>query len=772
MSTRREKTFKDDTWEAETQNFATSYENFEDLEGSLSQYMYKSQKTTPNLTGIFQGDDDDYEEEDYYDEENEKNDDNDSFDPDKIDQEKMSTCVEVLKEWYGSDRFSHDELVMAGWYANYDPEYAADWLDQNIIVTKNNTSSENSIFFTNKSKNNNQNKNKSNEKKNQNHKKVNKNRINKKDKKKNLSKSPITKERIIITKKDGNKSKNMSKNQNNKNQNNNLKKLTNKEQLERENIDRLFTGNLQEQLRKENEKENENEKEKEKDKKKGKGKGNNSQLKKATNKKIDLLKIEQNQSVLSPNFKKKMVAQRNKKSQKKLDLILTKYKIDSKKQLQKLNLVICGHVDAGKSTITGHLLTQLGLVSNKQTRNNEKESEKLGKPSFKFAWVMDSHEEERVHGVTIDVGITHFETKTKDITLLDTPGHKDFIPNMISGAAQADVAILVIDSRNNSFEAGFKNGQTKEHVLLLRSLSVSQIIVAVNKMDYVNWSQSRYDEIVSILRKFLRSSGFSNQNYWFVPVSGLTGDNLYKPVSKKVCAWYDGKTMYETIDNFAPVERPIDKPLRVSITDLSKDQIQGLTISGKIESGVVMKNDSVLVMPLFELCKIRHIYSRQQNVLWAKAGDNIEFLVSGVDEEQLTIGQFLCDPTTPIPVVQRFTARIVTLNPKRPITKGYKCLCYIQNNNEPITIVRLLNILDNSTGKIKSKKPRLVPRKTSATVVIEPQNSLCLENFSFIKELARFTLREDGITVAMGIVKKITKKKFVEPTLQSNTKKK
>ncbi|KAG8444585.1 hypothetical protein GDO86_009666 [Hymenochirus boettgeri] len=294
--------------------------------------------------------------------------------------------------------------------------------------------------------------------------------------------------------------------------------------------------------------------------------------------------------------------------------IKSKQKINVKEELEKrqggkqlLNLVVIGHVDAGKSTLMGHLLYLLGHVNKRTMHKYEQESKKAGKASFAYAWVLDETGEERQRGVTMDVGMTKFETRTKVITLMDAPGHKDFIPNMITGAAQADVGILVVDASRGEFEAGFEaGGQTREHALLVRSLGVTQLAVAVNKMDQVNWQQERFIEVTSKLRHFLKQAGFKESDVAYIPTSGLSGENLIKKSQiSDLTSWYKGPYLLEQIDSFKAPQRSVDNPFGFSASDVFKDQGSGFCVTGKIEAGFVQIGDRLLVMPPNETCTIK-----------------------------------------------------------------------------------------------------------------------------------------------------------------------
>ncbi|XP_071119825.1 HBS1-like protein isoform X1 [Haliotis cracherodii] len=438
----------------------------------------------------------------------------------------------------------------------------------------------------------------------------------------------------------------------------------------------------------------------------------------------------------------------------------------SKRQgdLELLNLVVIGHVDAGKSTLMGHLLYQLGSVHRKVMHKYEQESKKLGKGSFAFAWVLDETEEERTRGVTMDVAQTKFQTPKKTVTLLDAPGHKDFIPNMITGAAQADVAILVINATKGEFETGFETGgQTREHALLARSLGVAQIIVAVNKMDTVDWSEERYNEVVKKIGQFLKQAGFREGDVSFVPCSGLGGENLTKTVREpKLSAWYRGPTLSEQIDKFKSLERPIDKPFRLNVGDVFKGQGTGFRISGRIGSGYTQPGDRAVVMPGNITATVRNVFIDEMPVQVAFAGDHVTILISGIDIANVNIGSVLCDPANPAKFSTRIRAKIVIFSLEVPITRGYPVVFHYQSVNEPAVIRRLVAQLNKSTGEVVKKKPRCLVKNTSAVVEIELERNICLEEYKDFKDLGRFMLRSGGATIAAGLVEEILPPKMKE----------
>ncbi|CAF0952948.1 unnamed protein product [Adineta steineri] len=438
-----------------------------------------------------------------------------------------------------------------------------------------------------------------------------------------------------------------------------------------------------------------------------------------------------------------------------------------------LNLVVVGHVDAGKSTLMGHLLVKLKVIDDRAMHKNKSEAARLGKESFSYAFVLDESEEERQRGVTMDIAQAQFKTDTKLVNVLDAPGHKDFIPNMINGAAQADVAILVVDSRRGEFETGFEfGGQTREHALLVRSLGVSQLICAVNKMDAIDWSQERFEEIVKKLSAFLKSSGYKESDIIFVPVSGWTGENLITP-TKSPLSWYTkeenapdtltngiirGKTLIDLIDHLKPPERPIAKPFRLCITDVFRATGVGagtVSIAGRIDCGGIEVNDRVLLRPSGDQVTIKTIQIENANVPSAFAGDSIILHMQGVDPTHLFVGNVVCDPEYPIPCATRIQARIIIFNITTPILPGTPVVFHFKSIQEQGKIISLVEELDRVTGELKRQRPRLLTKNSSGVVEIALHRQICCELYSNVKELGRFMLRQSGLTMAAGIITKI-----------------
>lgn len=344
---------------------------------------------------------------------------------------------------------------------------------------------------------------------------------------------------------------------------------------------------------------------------------------------------------------------------------------------------------------------------------------------------------------------------------------------MINGAAQADVAILVVDSRRGEFEAGFElGGQTREHALLIRSLGVSQLICAVNKMDAINWSQERFEEIVKKLSTFLKSSGYKESDVTYVPVSGWTGENLVTPLAEPL-SWYKkeenasnttsngilrGATLIDLIDRLKPPERPVSKPFRLCIADVFRATGIGantVSISGRIDCGGVEVNERVLLRPSNDQVIVKSIFIENNNVPSAFAGDNVVLNIQGVDPTHLFVGNAVCDPEYPIPCATVIQARILIFNTQTPIVPGTPIVFHFKSMQEQGKIFGLLEELDRITGEVTRRNPRKLTKNSSGVVEIALQRQICCELYADVKELGRFMLRQSGVTIAAGIITKI-----------------
>ncbi|KAJ3349841.1 HBS1-like protein [Allomyces javanicus] len=429
-----------------------------------------------------------------------------------------------------------------------------------------------------------------------------------------------------------------------------------------------------------------------------------------------------------------------------------------------LNLVMVGHVDAGKSTLTGHLLYQAGVVEERQMRAYHRDAAKAGKGSFSYAWVMDQNEQERARGVTIDVGVTHLTTPSgRKVTFLDAPGHRDFVPNMIGGAAQADVAVLVVDATPGQVEMGLSEGQTREHLLLVKSLGIPRIVVAVNKMDHpmVNWSRAHFERVRMLLASFMAGIGYNVETHVvFVPTSALAGENLTQrlPHGHVARAWYaDQPCLLDVLDMLPVPTRPILKPLRMLVTDSTKGGMSSgsVTVWGRIEQGSMQIGDSVMLMPLGQDATVRHIEVKDEAVKWAAAGDHVMVSLAGPDPQQLSAGLVLCARDAPVPVTNRVEAKILVFEPKVPITMGYPVILHQGTLNEPAFVTKLLAILDKTDGSVTKKNPRVLTKGATALVELSLDRPVCLEAFTDCKEFGRFMLRKGGETIAAGVVSKV-----------------
>ncbi|KAJ2314968.1 hypothetical protein IWW54_000589 [Coemansia sp. RSA 2705] len=431
-------------------------------------------------------------------------------------------------------------------------------------------------------------------------------------------------------------------------------------------------------------------------------------------------------------------------------------------QRASLSLVVVGHVDAGKSTLMGHLLYALGQVSERTVRRFEREAEQLGKGSFAYAWVLDETAEERARGVTMDVATSSFATAHRQFTLLDAPGHRDFVPNMISGASRADAAVLVVDAAPGAFEAGFDGGgQTREHAQLVRALGVRQVVVAVNKLDAVDWSAARYGEVTGRLRAFLQGCGFARDDVRFVPVGGLGGTNLARRADRgsALAAWYrdgdePGPSLAELLDTLAAPARAVDAAFRLAAADVFRSG-SGVSVGGRVVQGSVQAGDAVAVVPGGARGVVRAVTAAAAAHDWAAAGDDAVVLVQGVDALQVPAGAVLCAPARPVAAVSSFEAQIAVFDAASPITNGFPVLVHVQSASVAGSVRRIVETFDARTGAVARRRPRLIRRGATARVEIAVDAPLCLELFADVRELGRVTLRRGGETVAAGIVTRL-----------------
>jgi elongation factor 1 alpha-like protein len=392
----------------------------------------------------------------------------------------------------------------------------------------------------------------------------------------------------------------------------------------------------------------------------------------------------------------------------------------------------------------GRLLFDLKAVDQRTLDKYKKEAESIGKGSFAFAWVLDQGTEERARGVTIDIAQNKFETDKTSFTILDAPGHRDFVPNMIAGASQADFAVLVIDASTGNFESGLK-GQTKEHALLVRSIGVQRLVVAVNKMDVSDWSEARFTEIETQMQTFLSSAGYKSKNVSFVPCSGLEGGNILQRATDDRAAWYKGPTLVEELENSEATTWSLDKPLRLTISDVFRGGVQNpLSVSGRMEVGNVQVGDAVIIMPSNEKAFIKGIEVDDEPQDWAVAGQNVILHLSVADAEQqdLKTGDVLCSPTSPIQNISTFKAKILAFDHLTPMLADI----HRGRLHVPGRISKLIATLDRSTGEVLKKKPKVVQPGSWVRCEVTLDKPVPLE------APARIVFRQNGQTTAAGII--------------------
>eukprot|EP00466_Bigelowiella_natans_P012800 jgi/Bigna1/92204/estExt_fgenesh1_pm.C_60045 len=419
-----------------------------------------------------------------------------------------------------------------------------------------------------------------------------------------------------------------------------------------------------------------------------------------------------------------------------------------------VNVVFIGHVDAGKSTLSGQLLLMTGQVDQRTIDKYEREAKEKNRESWYLAFIMDTNEEERAKGKTVEVGRAHFETEKRRYTLLDAPGHKNYVPNMISGAAQADIGVLIISARKSEFEAGFdRGGQTREHAMLAKTLGISRLVVAINKMDEstVKWSKKRYDQIIRKLSPFLKK-WFKPKDTVFLPVSAYTGANLLKPVDKSECEWYDGKCLIDILDGVRDTNRDAKAGLRVPVIDKYKE-MGTICALGKVEAGTLYKGQKVKIMPMGGEGDIVGILVKDKPVDVARPGENVVIQTKGLDENELLSGFVICEKERPSRKCTAFEAqlRITELLAQKPLmTNGYRCILHCHTITTECQIAKMLAIIDKKTGNVTEKKPRFAKKNQVVRVKVRVPKSIAVECYKDFSQLGRFTLRDEGKTIAIG----------------------
>jgi elongation factor 1-alpha len=412
-----------------------------------------------------------------------------------------------------------------------------------------------------------------------------------------------------------------------------------------------------------------------------------------------------------------------------------------------LNLAVIGHIDHGKSTLVGRLLFETGAVPPHIIEKFKEEAKAKGKESFVFAWVMDSLKEERDRGITIDVAHQRFDTAKYYFTIVDCPGHRDFVKNMITGASQADAAILVCAVKEGV------QAQTKEHVFLARTLGINQLIISLNKMDEVNYDKVRYDQVKADLGNLLKMVGYKPDEMNFIPTSAWKGDNLAK-LSENT-KWYTGPTLLSALDTLKEPEKPVTLPLRIPVQDSYTISGIGTVPVGRVETGKMKPGDKVVFMPAKAVGEVKSIEMHHQEIKEALPGDNIGWNVRGVERKDIRRGD-VCGHTDKPPVVaDEFTAQIVVLQHPSAITVGYTPVLHCHTAQVAGTITAILKKLDPKTGQVAAEKPDFIKAGDAAVVTIKPTKPLCIEKVKEIPQLGRFAIRDMGMTIAAGMVQDI-----------------
>jgi elongation factor 1-alpha len=409
-----------------------------------------------------------------------------------------------------------------------------------------------------------------------------------------------------------------------------------------------------------------------------------------------------------------------------------------------INLVTIGHVDHGKSTLVGRLLFEHGEVPAHIIDQYRKEATEKGKATFEFAWVMDRLKEERERGVTIDLNHKKFETDKYYFTLIDAPGHRDFVKNMITGTSQADAAMLVVSSRDGE---GVMS-QTREHAFLARTLGVQQLIVLANKMDVTQppFSQERYNQVKADIEKLLSSIGF--RNVPIIPISGYKGDNILKPSPN--LKWYNGPTLIQALDSLKVPEKPTNKPLRLPVQDVYSITGIGTVPVGRIETGILKVGDKVVFQPADKQGEVKSIEMHHENMAQAEPGDNVGFNVRGIAKNDVKRGDVCGSQSAPPTVVKGFTAQIVVLNHPSVIAVGYKPVFHVHTSQVACRIEEIVKTLNPKDGTTLKEKPDFIKTGDIAIVKIIPDRPLVIEKVSEFPQMGRFAVRDMGQTVAAG----------------------
>ncbi len=425
----------------------------------------------------------------------------------------------------------------------------------------------------------------------------------------------------------------------------------------------------------------------------------------------------------------------------------------TKKEKIHCNLVVIGHVDAGKSTSTGHLIYKCGGIDKRTIDKFEKEASDIGKSSFKYAWVLDKLKAERERGITIDIALWKFETEKFSFTIIDAPGHRDFIKNMITGTSQADCAILMIASPPGEFEAGIsKNGQTREHALLAFTLGVRQMIVCINKIDAIQYAEPRIQEIIKETSGFLKKIGYAPAKIPFIPISGWHGDNMM--TKSPNMTWYKGSTLYEALDMIVPPKRPSDKALRLPLQDVYKIGGIGTVPVGRVECGVLKPGMNIWFAPVGVCTDCKSVEMHHEILTEAHPGDNVGFNVKNVSVKDIKRGNVASDnKNNPSKQIDTFLAQVIIMNHPGSIQNGYSPVVDCHTAHIACKFREIMSKIDRRNGTVLEEFPKNLKTGDAGMVTMEPSKPMSCEVFSEFPPLGRFAVRDMKQTVAVGVIK-------------------
>jgi elongation factor 1-alpha len=416
-----------------------------------------------------------------------------------------------------------------------------------------------------------------------------------------------------------------------------------------------------------------------------------------------------------------------------------------------LNLIFIGHVDHGKSTTVGRLLYATGVITDRDIAKYKELTQQYNRPTFEFAFVMDQLKEERERGITIDIMHKDFQTPKYYFTIIDAPGHRDFVKNMITGASQADAAVLVV-----AVDEGVKP-QTREHAILASVLGIQQLVVGVNKMDKAGFEQVKFEAVKKEVSDLLKSLGFKLEAVQFVPYSALEGSNVSEKADKM--AWYTGPTLLGSFDLLKVPEKPTSKPLRLPIQDVFSISGFGTVPVGRVETGVLKVGEQVIIMPSGVKTEVKSIEMHHQPLQQAEPGDNVGFNIKNVDRKDIKRGDVIGPVSNPPTVAEEFKAQVIILKHQNVIAKGYTPVFHIHTAQLACTFAEILEKKDPKTGQTVETNPETIKTGDVAIVRIKPTKPIVVEKFSDFPQLGRFAIRDMGETIGAGVILDVTPRK-------------